>query len=473
MAAAPRVHVVQQIPETRAVGGVLLGQPGADTLERGDVVLLGHGDGRPRGADAPRAPQEPVALEEGDEVAHGKGGFQPRALGPGLGAHRGLAVLPLRAGVADGGVQLVDVLRGRVGGLDEELLRADVRVVEEELAPGVGAVASRPAHLLVVGLQRAGHVPVDDEADVGPIHAHAEGVGGDDHGRLAVHEGVLHARALRVAHRAVVGQRAHAMLGEQPLHALDHPPRGAVDDARAEELDDLQQALQLFGVGAHAGHVEREVGPLEARHDDLRLRAPTLPQAQVLDDVAPHGVGGGGGDGQQAHGGRQGGHHLAQMQVVGAEVVAPGADAVRLVDGQHGQRRLAQRVEEAWVAETLGRHVDELAVAHAQLRQALGRLVGGEGGVQEGGGDAPRREGVHLVLHQRDERRDDHRRPPRHQRGQLEAEAFARPRRHDDERVAPLQHGAHHALLPGAEGPEAEPAPQRLCQCVAQGSGVA
>ena len=192
------------------------------------------------------------------------------------------------------------MLGRRIGRLDEEFLRADVGAVEEELAPGVGAVAPRTADLLVVGLQRAGHVPVDHEADVRAVDAHPEGVRGDDDGRLAPHEGVLHARALVVVHRAVVSQSPHAVRGESLLHAVDHLARGAIDDACAEELDDLEQALELRLVGGHLGDVEGEVGPLEAGDDDLRLGPPTLPQAQVLNDVLPHGVGGGRGDGQQA-----------------------------------------------------------------------------------------------------------------------------------------------------------------------------
>ena len=154
--------------------------------------------------------------------------------------------------------------------------------------------------------------------------------------------------------------------------------------------------------------------------------------------------------------------------------MAPGGDAVRLVDGEHGQRRLAQRVQETRVAEALRRDVDELAVAHAELRQAARGLVGGEGGVDESGGDVPRGERVDLVLHQRDERRDDHRRALQQQRRQLEAQALARARRHHHQRVAPLDDGADDPLLPGAEGPEAEVAAQRLVEIhVHQGCGVA
>ena len=66
--------------------------------------------------------------------------------------------------------------------LDEELLCPHIGVVEEKVAKGRLAVTPRAADLLVVGLDGAGDVPVDDEADVGTVHAHAEGVCRDDNG---------------------------------------------------------------------------------------------------------------------------------------------------------------------------------------------------------------------------------------------------------------------------------------------------
>ena len=81
--------------------------------------------------------------------------------------------------------------------------------------------------------------------------------------------------------------------------------------------------------------------------------------------------GGGGGEGVQADAGKQ----LAQpaeLPVLGPEVVAPLADAVRLVDGDEPHRRAARgdAAEEdvgALADQPLGRHVEqaEAAVADA------------------------------------------------------------------------------------------------------------
>ena len=63
------------------------------------------------------------------------------------------------------------------------------------------------------------------------------------------------------------------------------------------------------------------------------------------------------------------------------------------------------------------------------------------------GVDALGAELVLLVLHQGDERTDDDGEPVEHQRGELVDERLAAPRRHDDERVPPLEQRLHRLPL--------------------------
>ncbi len=65
-------------------------------------------------------------------------------------------------------------------------------------------------------------------------------------------------------------------------------------------------------------------------------------------------------------------------------------------------------------------------------------------------------ERVHLVFHQRDERRDDDRHAVAHQRRQLEAERFAAARRHHDDRVVAGEDGLDDLALPLAKSLEPE-----------------
>jgi hypothetical protein len=71
--------------------------------------------------------------------------------------------------------------------------------------------------------------------------------------------------------------------------------------------------------------------------------------------------------------------------------------------------------------------------------------------VQGRRGHATAIELVHLILHQRDERRDDERGPGQQERGKLEAERLARPGRHHRQHVVPVEHGTHEIFLPRAK----------------------
>ena len=175
----------------------------------------------------------------------------------------------------------------------------------------------------------------------------------------------------------------------------------------------------------------------------------------VLDDVGRRGR-------------RQGQHgrpaepvdRLAQRQVLGAEVVAPLAHAMRLVDNEQVDHRGFQAVDELGVGQALGRRVDELLPPCLDCLLDLAKLGGRERAVDRRDLDPALVQGVGLVLHQGDQRTDDHRRPLQRQGGQLEAEALARAGRHDHQRVAPLQRRADGPLLTRPEPSEPEMFPQ-------------
>ena len=90
----------------------------------------------------------------------------------------------LRLG-AQGFVDLLHGIDGRIVALEKEIVRPAVGVgVHEDGAAGL-AVASGAADLLVVAFEGAGQRRVDDRADIGFVDAHAEGDGGDDAIELA------------------------------------------------------------------------------------------------------------------------------------------------------------------------------------------------------------------------------------------------------------------------------------------------
>ena len=72
---------------------------------------------------------------------------------------------------------------------------------------------------------------VYDEAYVGLVNAHAEGIGGDDYLRAARHEVVLRAHALVVRHACVIADDGEARIFESLRYLLDRLSRRGVDDA--------------------------------------------------------------------------------------------------------------------------------------------------------------------------------------------------------------------------------------------------
>ena len=200
----------------------------------------------------------------------------------------------------------------------------------------------------------------------------------------------------------------------------------------------------------HRRDHELEVGPVEAGHDrvlgqDVERRA----------DVADH-------RGRRRRGQREHARDaellrgVGELEVVGAEVVSPLRDAVRLVDGEERNLRAPQRVEEALVVEALGRDVEqrERALGHRVRERA--RLVGRERRVEPRGLDPAAAEEIDLVLHQRDERRDDEREPVEHQRGELVADRLSAAGGEHGERATAPGERVDHLVLAGTKRAEPE-----------------
>ena len=175
----------------------------------------------------------------------------------------------------------------------------------------------------------------------------------------------------------VVRRRGHAPLAQRRRDLLGAPPRGGVDDARAAGVDDgLQQLARLASARrrarstarrcsagrsprtAPAGRACRRRSTISARTGGaaVAVSASTGGAAELLDE-------------------------RAEPQVVRPEVVAPLADAVRLVDHEQRRRRLLQLRERLRPRELLGRQEQVLELAVLSASQRLARPLA-EGRVQ-------------------------------------------------------------------------------------------
>ena len=223
-------------------------------------------------------------------------------------------------------------------------------------ALGFESVAARAAGLLLVVLERSRRAGVNDEPDVRAIDAHPEGHGRDDDVGALAEERVLMAAALAVRKACVIGEGGVPDLGQPRRERIHLAARRAVDDARlaamaGEHLDEL-----LLERGARKRAID-QVRAIE-RTDELDR----VLEAELRRDVAPHARRRGRRVGVQADAGKKL-PQPAELAILGPEVVAPLADAVRFVNGdeadvnrrQHRQKRVGPFADQP-----LGRHVQQL-----------------------------------------------------------------------------------------------------------------
>src|SRR6185503_1751184 len=124
-------------------------------------------------------------------------------------------------------------------------------------------------------------------------------------------------------------------------------------------------------------------------------------------------------------------------------------------DDDEGDADVPEKAPEAPL-EPLGRDVDELELPRAQAADTVAPLLELERRVDNGGAKAVPHERVHLILHERDERAHDERRPGQDAGGDLERERLAGARRHDADAVPSPEHGRDDLLLARTEIVEAE-----------------
>ena len=294
---------------------------------------------------------------------------------------------------------------------------------------------------------------MDHEPHIALVDPHAERDGGHDHIDLVAGERILVAGALRLAQAGVVGHGAHALRHQPSRQSFDGATAHAVDDAvvAAMAADDPENILARVALGdtwgalaALAMHRDVQVGPVERT-----LEAIGLLHTQLADDVAADAA-------RRRRRQRQHrdlaelGLQVLQLAVRRPEVMAPLADAVRLIDHHEAQAALGDdRTQGA--LEPLGRDIDEFDLAPAECFEAAAAFFEVDGRVEHGRPEAEPQQRVDLVLHQRDQRRDHQHGARQQLRGKLERERLAGARGHHPDAIAAGEHGIDDAPLPGAE----------------------
>ncbi len=141
-----------------------------------------------------------------------------------------------------------------------------------------------------------------------------------------------------------------------------------------------------------------DVGAIEARHELARLL-----QRQAFDDFVAGTLIRGGGERDARHLGKALVQHH-QLTVFRAEIVAPLRHAVRFVDGEQRHFGTLEQPQETWRQQPLRRHVQQVEFAGQQAALHLALIVRIEAGIEIRSGHAGFAQGIHLILHQGDQR---------------------------------------------------------------------
>ena len=131
--------------------------------------------------------------------------------------------------------------------------------------------------------------------------------------------------------------------------------------------------------------------------------------------------------------------------------MAPLRDTVRFVDRQHRRLPVRQALKEVIHHQTFRRDIEQPDAAGAAIRHHLLLLLARHGGVEARRRDAVRQQLIHLIFHQRNQRRHHQRQAFLHQRGDLITERFAAAGRHNDQTIPSAQRRIDDGLLTGTK----------------------
>ena len=297
-------------------------------------------------------------------------------------------------------------------------------------------------------LQGLGHTRVDHIANVGLVNPHAKGDRGDDHVDLLPDEGILVPIALLRAQPGVIRQGAVALPVQLRAQLLDLPAADGVDNSRAPGIL-IHHPADLAKEPIGTADPVDQVRPVKGADEIFRLNKTELPG-----DVAADLVSGGGRVGVH----RDAGKDLlerAEGPVLRTEVVPPLADAMRLVDREVGQVPVgSEEGQHVFPQESLGGKVEEPKLSGPDSRPHLVALLELDRRVDKGRLDAVGPQRVDLVLHQGNERRDDHGKTAvgrglRGNRRRLVAQRLPAAGGQHDNRVAAFGDGLHRLGLQG------------------------
>src|SRR5271166_636649 len=193
---------------------------------------------------------------------------------------------------------------------------------------------------------------------------------------------------------------------------------------------------------------------------DVEMR---LAHLQLLQNVVPHLFCGAGRERRNRKRGKARAQ-AAQLPVVRPEFVAPLGNAMRLIDRKETYRNLAQPFESIAGGQPLRREIEQPIFSTRRFLHHLPAFTRRLRTINDRRWNPHLRQLRGLILHERDQRRNHHRRLPRNHRRQLVAQRLPAPRRHHHTGIVRGQQAADHVLLLGTKVVVSPIAPERFRQ---------
>lgn len=305
-------------------------------------------------------------------------------------------------------------------------------------------------HLLVIGNRRRRRPKVHHETEIRLVKTHTERGSGDQGLHPVRQQVLLRLQPVRVLRLPRIGSHWIPALPQERCDLLRGRHRQRVDDPRTLQITQpLPQPRQPMRRVRQLQHTQPQALPVQRPPQDQGVPAP---RAQLLCDVRGHPRVRSRRRGQHRHSRRQLRQHRAQPPVVRPEIVTPVGNTVRLIDHEQTSRRRELRqhlITEIHGIETFRAHEENVGLTALHLsvdRFPLLRVRRVDGARLN---PRPRRR-LHLVTHQGQQRRNNHRRagptPPQQSRSHEVHRRLAPTGALHHQRTTALLHQSRHRL---------------------------
>jgi hypothetical protein len=182
-----------------------------------------------------------------------------------------------------------------------------------------------------------------------------------------------------------------------------------------------QEAQELLARLVPLDNLVGDVGPVKRRREDAR-RA----ERQLVDDVLASVRISGRRQRHARHTGI-GFPKMPEFAVLGPEIMPPLRNAMGFIYGKKGDLGGADHLSETRRDDPLGGHIEKIKLAPGNRRADIQELIARQRGIESCCTHAQLLERLHLVTHQRDQRRHDDTHPVPAQRRDLEAQRLSGP----------------------------------------------